>query len=366
MEPDDASRSTSGDDNPGDSSPGDPVSPPGLDLDRLAAHLRSTRPGLLDGVLRAEVIAGGRSNLTYLVTGDTAAVVLRRPPLGHVLATAHDMTREYRVISALYPTGFPVPVPLYLCSDPDVIGEPFYLMSHVQGRVLRGTAELSALTPGQARRAGELLVDTLAALHQTDPAAVGLADFGRPEGFLQRQVRRWYGQWEQSKTAELPALDELASRLAATVPASATAAVVHGDYRLDNVMVDDEVSRILAVLDWEMATLGDPLTDVGLLVVYTDLAAEGLAPTLPRLGPEQGFAPSPQLVERYAERVPGAATHDLGWYVALGYYKLAIVSEGIHARYLMGKTVGEGFDQMGSSVPVLVRRASAALAGFVP
>jgi aminoglycoside phosphotransferase (APT) family kinase protein len=204
-------------------------------------------------------------------------------------------------------------------------------------------------------------VGTLARLHDTDPAAVGLGDFGRPDGFLERQVRRWHQQWDRSKTRELDALEAVTVALRDSVPDQPRAGIVHGDYRLDNVMVDADVTRILAVLDWEMATLGDPLADVGLLVVYTELAAEGLAPTQPRLSPDQGFLGGSELVDRYAARAPWASVDRIGWYVALGYYKLAIISEGIHARYLQGKTVGAGFDRMGSSVPILVDRARAAL-----
>jgi aminoglycoside phosphotransferase (APT) family kinase protein len=235
-------------------------------------------------------------------------------------------------------------------------------MSYVDGVVLRGAAEVAALSPAAARRAGELLVDTLARLHATEPDAVGLADFGRPAGYLERQVRRWYQQWERSKTRELDALERVTVALRDSRPEQAPAAIVHGDYRLDNVMVDAETTRILAVLDWEMATVGDPLADLGLLVVYTELAAAGLAPTQPKLGPEQGFLDAGEVVERYAAASPGAGVDRIGWYVALGYYKLAIISEGIHARYLQGKTVGAGFDRMGPSVPILVDRARAALA----
>jgi aminoglycoside phosphotransferase (APT) family kinase protein len=334
---------------------------PGLDLPALAEHLRRVRPDLVGVTRAAELVAGGKSNLTYRLTGPDRVVVLRRPPLGHVLPTAHDMAREYRVIAALHPTGFPVPAPLYLCQDESVIGAPFYLMSYVDGRVLRGAEEIDCMTPLAARRVSEVLVDTLADLHAIDPATVGLGDFGHPDGFLDRQVRRWYAQWQHSKTRELSTLDDVATQLGLALPGPGRSAIVHGDYRLDNVLVDQEATRILAVLDWEMATLGDPLCDLGLLVVYTQLAAEGLAPTQPRLGPEQGFLPAADLVAWYLSRTPLTEVA-LGWYVALGYFKLAIVSEGIHARYLLGKTVGAGFERMGASVPALVDRAKAALA----
>jgi aminoglycoside phosphotransferase (APT) family kinase protein len=343
-----------------------PSGPPGLDLQRLAEYLASASPALVEPPLSAEVIAGGRSNLTYLVHGAGGTVVLRRPPLAHVLPTAHDMAREYRVIAALHPTGFPVPVALHLCQDPEPIGAPFYIMSYVDGRVLRASRDLDALTPQTCRHAGEILVDTLVALHGTDPAAIGLGDFGRPDGYLERQVRRWHQQWEASKTRELATLEECAERLRKEVPTPARATIVHGDYRLDNVMVDHDVRRILAVLDWEMATLGDPLADLGLMVVYTKLAADGLSPTQPVFGPEQGFLSADEMVHRYAAAAPGSGPVDqIGWYVALGYYKLAIISEGINARFLMGMTVGEGFDAIGARVPRLIDRALLALSGTI-
>jgi aminoglycoside phosphotransferase (APT) family kinase protein len=289
-----------------------------------------------------------------------AAVVLRRPPLGHVLPTAHDMAREYRIIEALHPTGFPVPVPLHLCLDTEVIGAPFYLMSYVDGRVLRSDDDIRSLPAPTARHSSELLVATLAALHRIDPDAIGLADFGRPDGYLTRQVKRWYQQWERSKTRDLPSLDEAVTRLTASMPEPARSGIVHGDYRLDNVMVDAEVSKILAVLDWEMATLGDPLADLGILVAYTELAEVGLSPSQSRFGTAQGFLSGPELIERYAG-VADLPVDRIGWYVALAYYKLAIISEGIHARYLQGKTVGAGFEHVGSRVPVLVERALASL-----
>jgi aminoglycoside phosphotransferase (APT) family kinase protein len=336
--------------------------PPGLDLRRLADYLDAARPGTLTGPIDGRVIAGGKSNLTYRLDGaDGGSVVLRRPPLGNVLPTAHDMPREFRVIEALYPTGFPVPQALHLCSDPAVIGAPFYLMSYVDGRVLRSPADIDGLTPADAQRAGEILVDTLSALHEVEPDAIGLGDFGRPAGYLERQVRRWHEQWERSKTRELPALEAVAAALAAETPTTARTSIVHGDYRLDNVMVDAGVQRILAVLDWEMATLGDPLADLGLLVVYVELAASGMAPTQPRFGPAQGFPTAAALVDRYARGTDGLTVDRIGWYVALGYYKLAIISEGIHARFLAGRTVGAGFERMGESVPVLVEFARSAL-----
>ncbi|MGC9670786.1 phosphotransferase family protein [Planosporangium sp. 12N6] len=327
----------------------DQTSPPGLDLDRAAPYLAQAG---LTGPLTAAVISGGRSNLTYRVSGATGQVVVRRPPLGHVLPSAHDMAREYRVISALSGIGFPVPRPLLLCPDAQPIGAPFYVMEYVDGVVMRGR---TPVTPDQARDCGYRLVDLLVRLHGVDHEAVGLSDFGRPEGYLQRQVRRWHQQWERSKTRELPLLEEVTERLAKDIPESPRAGIVHGDYRLDNVMFSRSLDTILAVMDWEMATVGDPLADVGLLVVYTDLAHLKLIPPVP-----DGFPTGAQLAARYAAAT-GIDVARLNWYVAFGNYKLAVISEGIHARYLQGKTVGAGFETFGPAVPALIERAAAIL-----
>ena len=336
----------------------------GLDLDALAAFLRS--PGavadpadLPSGPLHAELIAGGKSNLTYRVTDDVHDWVVRRPPLGHVLATAHDMTREHRVMSALAPTTVPVPAMVALCEDPAVMGAPFYVMQHVEGAVLRRTAQSAALTDAQRADIAHRLIDTLADLHEIDPAAVGLEDFGHPEGFLERQVRRWSAQLERSLTREVPGFPELAAGLAADVPQTQRASIVHGDYRLDNVLVGPD-QRIRAVLDWEMATLGDPLCDLGLLPVYAS-PADGVAGIVSDgMSSHNGFPPIEALIERYAART-GLDVGPLPWYVALGYYKLAVICEGIHARHLAGQTVGPGFDRIGELVPPLVAAGRAAL-----
>ncbi len=329
---------------------------PGLDLDRLAAHLGT-------GPLTADLIPGGRSNLTYRVTDGSRRWVLRRPPLGHVLATAHDMSREHRVIKALADTAVPVPRVELLCEDADVIGAPFYLMEEVPGVALRHRDQCPWLTPDKARALSERLVDVLADLHAVDPQDVGLADFGRPDGFLKRQVSRWGKQLDASRSRDLPGIDELRDRLADSVPDSARATIVHGDYRLDNVLVTEDPLDISAVLDWEMATLGDPLADVGLLCVYwngigarEDDPITGTVPTLP------GFADTDELVRRYAER-SGADTGGLAWYTAFAYFKLAVILEGIHFRFTRGKTVGAGFDQIGQLTLPLVRQGLAATSG---
>lgn len=332
---------------------------PGLDLARAGRLLVGAADGLLTGELTAELISGGRSNLTYVVRGETGSVVVRRPPLGLVLPSAHDMAREYRVTAALSTIGFPVARPMLLCTDEDVIGAPFYVMEHVEGTVLRGDA-LSTVDAHAAARCGSELVDTLLRLHAVDYAAIGLGDFGRSDGYLQRQVRRWHQQWEASKTRELPLLESVTERLRDGLPDSSQAGasragIVHGDYRLDNVMFESGLGRIRAVMDWEMATIGDPLADVGLLVVYTDSSTLRLIPSVP-----VGYPTGEQLARRYAEG-SGIPLDRLDWYIAFGFFKLAVISEGIHARYLRGKTVGEGFETFGPAVPVLVEHADEAL-----
>jgi aminoglycoside phosphotransferase (APT) family kinase protein len=329
------------------------VSVPGLDLARIAPYVADvTGPQLT-----AEIISGGRSNLTYRVRGAAGEVVVRRPPLGHVLPSAHDMVREYRVTAALYQAGFPVARPLALCQDEDVIGAPFYVMAYVDGVVLRRTgsaeeaAAVAALDPARARRCGEILVDLLRRLHEVDYVSVGLGEFGRPDGYLLRQVNRWHKQWEKSRTRTLPLLDKVTERLLATLPTSPAPAIVHGDFRLDNVMFRRDLSAIEAVMDWEMATVGDPLSDVGMLMVYTDLPGGAVTSPVP-----DGFPTGADLATRY-----GVAPDRLDWYMALGKYKLAVIAEGIYARYLQGKTVGEGFERSGAAVPMLVEQAAAAL-----
>ncbi|WP_442877570.1 phosphotransferase family protein [Dactylosporangium sp. AC04546] len=340
----------------------DPMTtPPGLNLERLQEFLDAKAPGLVSAPLTAELVAGGRSNLTYILN---QVFVLRRPPLGHVLATAHDMGREFRVISALGPTAVPVPEALLFCEDPDVLGAPFYLMARVPGVVLRHRSQTDALGEEHRRTVAFAMMDTLAELHRVDYAAAGLGEFGRPEGFLERQVRRWTGQLEKSRSRELPDADRLRERLVAAIPASPRTGIVHGDYRLDNLIVDPDTLRVAAVLDWEMATIGDPLTDLGLLLAYWTVLNElkiAQNPIADGLGADAGFPTGDELLQRYARSAP--IGEDLHWYVALACYKLAGVLEGIHFRFLQGKTVGAGFDQIGELVPPLLEQGIAAING---
>ncbi|RBY88000.1 phosphotransferase family protein [Blastococcus sp. TBT05-19] len=313
-----------------------------------------------------ELIAAGMSNLTYVVTpadGDADdAVILRRPPTGAVLATAHDMAREHRVISALGPTPVPVPRTLHLCTDPAVLGAPFYVMERVVGiHVVSEFPAGYADAPEQRRAIGEALVDTLADLHSVDPAAVGLADFGRPEGFAARQVRRWTTQWEATRDRDRPDLDALAARLAATVPANARAGITHGDYRLDNCLLDpSEPGRIRAVLDWEMSTLGDPLTDIGMMFVYWPEAGEHRPSTLSPVTTLPGFPTRLEVAERYAART-GTDLSDLNWYVGFAFFKFAAIIAGILARSAAGAMAGKDTSGYAERIGPCVELGRAAL-----
>ncbi len=312
------------------------------------------------------LIAGGKSNLTYRVEAAAGSVVLRRPPLGHVLPTAHDMVREHTVMSALADTAVPVPQMLHLCTDTEVLGQPFYVMERVDGLICREDLPPGyADRPEQRRAIGEGLVDVLAALHEVVPTEVGLGEFGRPDGYLERQVRRWVRQWEATRIEGHEALDELASDLAAELPTTQRHTIVHGDYRLDNTMLDPaEPGQVLAVLDWEMATLGDPLADLGLLLGYWSQAdddgarVQGLV--VPAATVLEGFPTRAEVAERYAART-GLDLTPLPWYSAFAAFKLAVVCAGIVARVEGGAMVGSGFEGIGERIGPLVEVGRAAL-----
>jgi aminoglycoside phosphotransferase (APT) family kinase protein len=308
---------------------------PGVDVPRVTAWLEAN---VVDahGPFDFEVIAGGHSNLTYRVTGsDGSRYVVRRPPLGHVLASAHDMGREHRIIAALQKTPVPVAPALGFCDDPAVNGAPFYVMRFVDGLVIRDRdAAERQLAPDARRRASESIVDTMAAIHAVDPAAVGLGDLGRHEGYIARQLKRWYGQWNAQKTRDLPIVDRVHDALLERVPEQGPATLVHGDYRLDNCMVN-EAGDVIAVLDWEICTLGDPMADLGLLMVYWTGPGDAASAWTGQACTAPGFLDRADLAARYAT-VSGRDISNLDFYVAFAYWKLACILEGVYARYLGG------------------------------
>jgi aminoglycoside phosphotransferase (APT) family kinase protein len=330
----------------------------GLDLGALRTWLDAEVPGELPGDLSATLITGGKSNLTYTVSNGEREVIVRRPPLGHVLATAHDMGREHKVMAALAGTAVPVPRMIAECTDDSVIGANFYVMERMSGTAFQRAADLELLGPERTRNITERLVDTLADLHAVDYASVGLADFGRPDGYLTRQVARWKKQLDSSRSREIDGIDELAERLTMSVPASSDGTIVHGDYRLDNVLVDtQDGDRITTVLDWEMSTLGDPLTDVAVMLAYQNLAlasgpSSGQVTDAPRA---PGYLSPDEAVERYASR-SGRDVSELGFHLGLAYFKLAVILEGIYFRHAAGQTVGSGFDGIGAMIDPLVRQ----------
>ena len=323
--------------------------PPGIDPVKVSAWFRENIPGSRPP-LKFDLVAGGRSNLTFEVT-DTAGsrYVLRRPPTGHLLPTAHDMKREFRIISALGPAGVPAPPALGLCEDEEVNGAPFYVMGFVDGIIAR-TAEIAEaqLTVDARRRVGESLVDTLAQIHHVDPAQVGLGDLGRTEGYIARQLKRWYSNYKAANESRsgtpLADVEKVHDFLSAHIPEQGPAAIVHGDYRLDNCIVSPE-GEVVAVLDWELCTLGDPMADVGQLLVYWpepgERSALGASPTT-----APGFIGRDEVKRRYAE-ASGRDVSDVDFYIGFAYWKLACILEGVYARYVLGAMGNDGFDFSG-------------------
>lgn len=282
-----------------------------------------------------QMIAGGRSNLTYKLSDSAGrAFVLRRPPLGQVLESAHDMGREHRIVSALGPTDVPVP-PIYgLCTDPTVNDAPFYVMGFVEGQVLHDRAMATRVPDAERASIGIDAIEILARLHALDPDAVGLGTLGRKEAYVARQLRRWSKQWAQSKTRELPDLDAVFHVLEERIPEQVGASIVHGDYRLGNCIVRD--GRIEAVLDWELCTLGDPLADLAYLLnnwAPPDEIADGAPNNHPTAA--GGFAPRTELLDRYAEQ-SGRDLSEISYYRAFSYYRGAAIAEGVYSRFRSG------------------------------
>jgi aminoglycoside phosphotransferase (APT) family kinase protein len=334
----------------------------GIDVARVSSWLDANIAGA-SSPYHFALIAGGRSNLTYTVTdGNDVRYVLRRPPLAQVLATAHDMAREHRIISAVGRTNVPVPKALGLCVDGVVNGAPFYVMSYVDGVVLDSPDRAAELPLGLRPKVSEHLFDVLADLHAVDVDEVGLGDLAKREGYVERQVKRWSQQWEQSKTRELPSIDEVAQVLRKHMPTQHGVSIAHGDFRFGNCLTDVDRGRINAVLDWELCTLGDPLADVGYIGVYWYDGNPALArandPTS-----AGGFPTYADLLERYA-RSTGRDLSGIGYYIAFSCWRLAVISEGVYSRYVHG-AMGDGGDvdisTFKDNTEVLAERAQEAI-----
>jgi aminoglycoside phosphotransferase (APT) family kinase protein len=340
----------------------------GINVEQVTRWLVENTPPV-EPPLTFDLIAGGRSNLTYGVT-DAAGrkLVLRRPPISHVLATAHDMSREHRIISALASSDVPVPSALGLCTDDSVNERPFYVMDYVEGHILRTAAEVEAALDDKAQRvAGEDLVDVLVRLHEVDVDAVGLGELGRKDGYLHRQLKRWYGQFQKSQEQEkesgvfrpAPIVDEVHALLVEAAPEQQGVAIVHGDYRLDNTVIGDD-GKVQAVLDWELCTLGDPLADVGILLAYwTDRNESGGVPGMGAATTAPGFPQRAELAERYAAR-SALDLSVLPYYVAFAYWKLACIVEGVYVRYASG-AMGVQDDSSKFFAQMVIDRADRAL-----
>ncbi|MPZ72595.1 MAG: phosphotransferase [Nitriliruptorales bacterium] len=329
-----------------------------VDRDAVAAWLGARAD--ITPPLRLTTIAGGRSNLTYDVQdADGRRFVLRRPPLHGVLSSAHDMERESRIISALADSAVPVPAVIGFEPDEAVIGAPFFVMRFVPGEVLRSGSDVEAhLDVSSRATTGENVIDVLVELHRVDPLAVGLGDLVRRSPYLSRQLRRWHGQLVQSRTRELPVLDAVHARLAAGRPPEPEAVIVHGDYRLDNLIVDPTNGRVAAVLDWELTTVGDPRMDLATLLAYWSAADEALTalPDPPTLLP--GFPHRERLLQRYGQ-LTGRDLDAMPYFMAFAYWRLACILEGVYSRYRAGAygTHSAGFDQVGERVEMLGERA---------
>lgn len=323
----------------------------------LAARLRDPRWSRC----RIARVGTGRSNLTFRVDSEAGSVVLRRPPQGEVAVTAHDMEREQRVLTALAGTDVPVPAVLGGAGDDGPLDAPFYVMELVDGVIaVHELPEGWAPSAAQRRDLAHSLIDVLARLHAVDPSEVGLGDFGRPEGFMARQLRRWNGQWETWREGQdRPGLTALGTALREQLPESGPGAIVHGDYRIDNVVFDRaDPGRVLAVLDWEMATLGDPLADLGLMMVTWQQPHDSpewlAARVLPTPTGAAGFPSRAEMAARYAE-ISGRRVEQLPWYVAFGCFKMAVVLAGIVSRVRSGAMPADTATGMAEAIEPLTR-----------
>jgi aminoglycoside phosphotransferase (APT) family kinase protein len=331
-----------------------------FDETSLARYLHETLEGAT-GPLAVRQFGCGAANLTYLLQFDAREYVLRRPPLGPVAPSSHDMAREYRVLSALHRAFPPAPRAFLLCEDPGVIGAPFFVMERRRGIVARRKMPAAFAAAHDApQRMSLALVDALAALHAVDYAALGLETLGRPVGFLERQIEGWRGRWERARLEDVADMAWVHGWLRERCPSGGSAALVHNDYKLDNVMLaSDDPGRLVAIFDWDMCTLGDPLSDLGSLLCYwseaadpPDFRAMSMMPTAP------GFPTRAELVERYAAR-SGRDVRDIAFYHVLGLYRLAVIAAQIYVRYHRGQTRDQRFAGFGPLVPVVAAAARA-------
>ncbi|MFC4604946.1 phosphotransferase family protein [Rhodococcus kronopolitis] len=334
---------------------------PGMDAAALRRYLEAQGVAVR-GELRVELISGGRSNLTYKACDDQSNWVVRRPPVSGLTPSAHDMAREFAVTNALQGTGIPVARTVALDADGTALGAPMTVVEFVAGRVVRDFDDLRALTDEQVTATADELVRVLANLHEVDYRAAGLGEFGRPEGFLGRQVALWANQWERVKTRELPDVAVLSTRLAESIPRHSAASIVHGDYRIDNIILDAiDPTVVRAVVDWELSTLGDPLTDVALMCVYRNPAFDLVLGT--RAAWTSDRLPSAdELAQAYAT-ASGRDLGDWNFYLALANFKLGVVGEGITHRALQGASSGSGAERAADATPEFIAAGLRALNG---
>lgn len=351
----------------GDGGGGPPLDPtrpvrPGeeLDLAVLEPWLRKAVPGLPAGPVVVEQFPAGHSNLTYLVRVGQRELVLRRPPFGSQVKSAHDMGRELRVLSKLAPVFPQAPRPVAMCDDPSVLGAPFYLMERIRGVVLRRKPPPGlALGPELLARLAEAFVDTLVALHAVDWRAAGLADLGKPEGYVERQVTGWTKRWRDAQTEAVDDMEAIARWLAERIPGESGACLIHNDFKYDNLVLDAAVpTRILGILDWEMATLGDPLMDLGTALAYWVEAGDPETLQAYVFGPtnQPGSPTRRWIADRYGEQ-SGRDTRDLSFYYCFALFKNAVVAQQIYKRYVQGLTKDDRFVAMGYAVRLLAQAA---------
>ena len=332
--------------------------PPLLVREPLAAYL--DEQGLGAGPIEAQRIGEGHSNVTYLITRGARRLVLRRPPRPPLPPSAHDVLREARLLTALEPTAARTPRVLATCDDESLLGVPFYVMEQIHGTVVTGELPDSLQATEQRARAGEELVDALVEVHAVDWSAAGLEGFGKPSGYLERQLRRFTGLWEHNQTRELAAVCEVRDWLAANMPESPAATIVHGDYRLGNAMLSASApARVVSIFDWELATIGDPLADVGYLTitwVEPGDPADTMFNALSAVTREQGFPSRADLIARYEER-SGRSMGALNWYQALALWKAAVFMEGNYKAFLGGHNDDEFLAMLDEGVPALAAKA---------